>query len=58
VKWKSGLTVAQAIQQVGYNEWKSAKVFRLIRDGQTTNYSFQLAETTETKPDDQILLPE
>jgi hypothetical protein len=46
------------IQQAGDNEWKSAKVFRLIRDGQTTNYSFPLAETTETKPDDQILLPE
>ncbi|MCX6839372.1 MAG: protein kinase [Verrucomicrobia bacterium] len=58
VKWKPGLTVAEAIGQLGDNEWKSAKVFRLIRDGQTTNYSFQLAETTETKPDDQILLPE
>ena len=58
VKWKPGLTVAEAIRQAGDNEWKSAKVFRLIRDGQTTNYSFQLAATTETKPDDQISLPE
>jgi tRNA A-37 threonylcarbamoyl transferase component Bud32 len=58
VKWKPGLTVADAIQQAGDSEWRSAKVFRLIRDGHTTNYSFQLAEKTETKPDDQILLPE
>ena len=58
VKWKPGLTVADAIQQAGDIEWMNAKVFRLVRDGQTTNYSFQLAATTETKPEDQILLPE
>jgi predicted Ser/Thr protein kinase len=58
VKWQPGLTIAQAMAQAVGTDWKTAKVIRLTRDGISTNYNIQLAETTETKPDDQILLPE
>jgi hypothetical protein len=58
VKWAPGLTVAKAIGLAGGVSWKAPKKIRLIRDGKTEDFSFKLATEMETKPGDQIIIPE
>ena len=58
VKWAPGLTVAKAIGLAGGVSWKAPKKIRLIRDCKTEDFSFKLATEMETKPGDQIIIPE
>lgn len=58
VKWEPGLTVAKAIGLAGGISWKNPKRFRMIRDGKTEDFSSKLATEMDTKPGDQLIIPE
>ncbi len=58
VRWSPDLTVLKAIEHAGGGSLPTPASFRLIRNGVTENMAFKLAEKMETKPDDQIIIPE